>query len=49
MTNKPSSKEKTPKSEKQAEEVLQLAQKALREGKGGTVTDGKGNFAIVEV
>ena len=28
--------------------ALRLAQKAMREGKGGLVTDGKGTFAIVE-
>ncbi len=28
--------------------ALRLAQKAMREGKAGLVTDGKGNFAIVE-
>ncbi len=30
------------------ERALRLAQKAMREGKAGTVTDGKGPFAIVE-
>ena len=28
--------------------ALALAQKAMREGKAGLVTDDKGNFAIVE-
>jgi hypothetical protein len=28
--------------------ALKLAQKAMREGKAGLITDGKGNFAIVE-
>jgi len=31
-----------------ADRALALARKAMREGKGGLVTDGKGNFAIVE-
>ena len=30
------------------ERALALARKAMREGKGGLVTDGKGTFAIVE-
>ncbi len=30
------------------ERALRLAQKAMREGKAGIVTDGKGTFAIVE-
>ncbi len=30
------------------ERALRLGQKAMREGKAGLVTDGKGNFAIVE-
>ena len=30
------------------ERALALAQKAMRKGKGGLVTDGKGTFAIVE-
>jgi hypothetical protein len=30
------------------ERALALAQKAMREGKAGLVTDGKGTFAIVE-
>ena len=30
------------------ERALALAQKAMREGKAGIVTDGKGTFAIVE-
>ena len=31
-----------------AERARRLAAKAIREGKGGLVTDGKGTFAIVE-
>ncbi len=31
-----------------AERARRLAQKAIAEGKAGTVTDGKGTFAIVE-
>ena len=31
-----------------ADRALALARKAMREGKGGLVTDGKGTFAIVE-
>ena len=31
-----------------SERALALAQKAMREGKAGIVTDGKGTFAIVE-
>ncbi len=30
------------------ERALRLAQKAMREGKAGLVTDGKGTFVIVE-
>ena len=30
------------------ERALRLARKAMREGKAGIVTDGKGTFAIVE-
>ncbi len=37
-----------PRMKAAGERALALAQKAMREGKAGLVTDGKGNFAIVE-
>ena len=36
------------KARKAASELHKLAQKAMREGKGGMIKDGKGGFVIVE-